>query len=244
MPPSACTNFPTCLRTAPVNAPFSCPNSSDSISSSGIAAQLTRMNGVAGPRRQVVDAARDQLLAGARLADHQHRRPRRRDAGDPLAQRQHLGGVAEQRRLLVAALELAVLLGQPAAAHGVPHRQEQRGALGRLVEEGVRPGLQALRRGELVAVPGQDDDRHVDAAAAQVVEQPEPVHAGHLDVEQHGVRRLAVDAVERGEGVGRLADLEPRAGQDRHAPPCRLAASSSTIRTRPALSIRGSLPQP
>ena len=41
MPRSACSNLPTCFSVAPVNDPFSCPNSSDSISSSGIAAQLT-----------------------------------------------------------------------------------------------------------------------------------------------------------------------------------------------------------
>jgi hypothetical protein len=53
--------------TAPVNAPFTWPNSSLSISSSGIAAQLTSTNG---PLRaaQRVDGARDQLLAGAVLA--------------------------------------------------------------------------------------------------------------------------------------------------------------------------------
>src|SRR6266446_6514181 len=41
VPRSACSNLPTCFSVAPVNDPFSCPNSSDSISSSGIAAQLT-----------------------------------------------------------------------------------------------------------------------------------------------------------------------------------------------------------
>ena len=41
MPRSACSNLPTCFSVAPVNEPFSWPNSSDSISSSGIAAQFT-----------------------------------------------------------------------------------------------------------------------------------------------------------------------------------------------------------
>ena len=44
MPRSACSNLPTCFSVAPVNDPFSWPNSSDSISSSGIAAQLTCTN--------------------------------------------------------------------------------------------------------------------------------------------------------------------------------------------------------
>ena len=44
MPRSACSNFPVCFSVAPVNDPFSCPNSSDSISSSGMAAQFTCTN--------------------------------------------------------------------------------------------------------------------------------------------------------------------------------------------------------
>ena len=47
MPPSASSNFPRRRASAPVKAPFSWPNSSDSISSSGIAAQLTSTNGPA-----------------------------------------------------------------------------------------------------------------------------------------------------------------------------------------------------
>ena len=41
VPRSACSNLPICFSVAPVNEPFSWPNSSISISSSGIAAQLT-----------------------------------------------------------------------------------------------------------------------------------------------------------------------------------------------------------
>ena len=45
VPLSACSNLPICRSVAPVNEPFSWPNSSDSISSSGMAAQLTCTNG-------------------------------------------------------------------------------------------------------------------------------------------------------------------------------------------------------
>ena len=41
VPPSACSNFPVFFSVAPVKAPFSWPKSSDSMSSSGMAAQLT-----------------------------------------------------------------------------------------------------------------------------------------------------------------------------------------------------------
>src|SRR5262247_229686 len=45
VPPSANSNRPTCRPVAPVNAPFSCPNSSLSINSPGNAEQFTFTNG-------------------------------------------------------------------------------------------------------------------------------------------------------------------------------------------------------
>ena len=47
VPPSACSHFPLRSSTAPVNEPFTCPKSSLSISSSGIAAPFTSTNGPA-----------------------------------------------------------------------------------------------------------------------------------------------------------------------------------------------------
>jgi hypothetical protein len=41
VPPAASSNLPGRRSVAPVNDPFSCPNSSDSMSVSGMAAQLT-----------------------------------------------------------------------------------------------------------------------------------------------------------------------------------------------------------
>ena len=58
---------------APVNAPFSWPNSSLSTSSRGSAAQLTLTSGRSRRALCVVDRARHQLLAGAGLARDQHR---------------------------------------------------------------------------------------------------------------------------------------------------------------------------
>ena len=45
VPPLACSNRPAERLLAPVNAPFSCPNNSDSISSRGIAAMLMATKG-------------------------------------------------------------------------------------------------------------------------------------------------------------------------------------------------------
>ena len=46
MPPSAAAKRPILLATAPVNDPFTWPNSSDSIRPSGIAPQFTDTNGL------------------------------------------------------------------------------------------------------------------------------------------------------------------------------------------------------
>ncbi len=58
MPRCASSNFPSFRDTAPVNAPFSCPNSSDSISVSEIAATFTGTNGSSrrGPCRWIARA--------------------------------------------------------------------------------------------------------------------------------------------------------------------------------------------
>ena len=61
-------------RSAPVKAPRSWPNSSLSISSSGMAAQLTATNGPRGALAAQVDGLGDQLLARAALARDQHPR--------------------------------------------------------------------------------------------------------------------------------------------------------------------------
>jgi hypothetical protein len=203
------------LRTAPVKAPRSWPNSSDSISSSGMAAQLTRMNGRVAARgdRWWMRRATSRRF---RLADDQHGDARRGGLGDPLAQLGHRRRVAEQRRrLLDVGTQPAVFLGEAAPLGGVLHHEQQRGALGRLVEEVVGAGFEAPRRRELVAVPGQHDHRHVEAALPQVGQQREAVHARHLDVEEDDVRRLPVDTVERRERVARLGDLEPLSAQGR-----------------------------
>ena len=72
MPPSASSNLPRRSAAAPVNAPFSWPNSSLSISSVGMAAQFTLTNGPRGERALAMDVRRQQLLAGSRFARQQH----------------------------------------------------------------------------------------------------------------------------------------------------------------------------
>ncbi len=62
MPPEASSNLPSCWRIAPVNAPFSWPNSVLSTSSLGIAARFTATNGaLARPASRWISRASSSL---------------------------------------------------------------------------------------------------------------------------------------------------------------------------------------
>ena len=87
VPLSASSKRPSLRLMAPVNAPFSWPNSSDSSSVSVSAPQFTFTNGPAGPLGTGVDGPRHQLLAGARFAVDVHRRVGGRDLLDGLEHR-------------------------------------------------------------------------------------------------------------------------------------------------------------
>ena len=71
MPPSASSNAPARARSAPVNAPFSWPNSSLSSRFAGTAPQSTTTNGPAA-RGSPGGSPRQRVLAGAGLALDQH----------------------------------------------------------------------------------------------------------------------------------------------------------------------------
>ena len=115
MPPSASSNLPRRSATAPVNAPRTWPNSSLSISSSGIAAQFTSTNGRRAARLDRVDRPRDQFLAGAVLAVDQHAAVGRRRHRHLLAQLAHRVALAHHRlRAIDARAQRAILGLEPA----------------------------------------------------------------------------------------------------------------------------------
>ena len=74
----ASANLPLFVPVASVNAPLTWPKSSDSSSVSGMAAQLTLMNGMLALRAAMVHGASHQFLAGAGFAGDQHRAAGRR----------------------------------------------------------------------------------------------------------------------------------------------------------------------
>ncbi len=75
VPPLACSKQPRRICVAPLNAPRSCPNSSDSCSDSGIPAQLMATKRAAPALPTGVNRARDQLFSSAALARDTHPRP-------------------------------------------------------------------------------------------------------------------------------------------------------------------------
>ena len=190
MPPSATSNLPRRSATAPVNAPRTWPNSSLSISSSGIAAQLTSTNGAGAPAAERVDRARDQLLAGAVLAVDQHAAVGRRGHRDLLAQLPHRVALADHRlRAIDARAQRAVLRLEPALPqrvaddeHGLLERQ-------RLLDEVERAHLDRAHRRLDVAVAGDQHDLRVDLPLAQPRQRRQAVHAGQPDVEHDQVER-------------------------------------------------------
>ena len=167
MPPSACSKRPRRCASAPVNAPFSWPNSSDSSRSAGIADGVERDEGLAGARAVLVQRARDQLLAGAGLAGDQHRDARARQAADGAEHLLHGRRPAEQLR---DARRAAPRRRRRAAAplRGAPHQRHRLvdvEGLGQILE---RAALVGRHRAAQIRVRGHDDDRQRRARVADL----------------------------------------------------------------------------
>ena len=94
-PPSAISKRPLRIATAPVNEPFSWPNSSLSTMFSGSAAQLNLMNGPSAVEAVIVEGVGDKLLADAAFAEDQHGRLRARHLVDELVDLLHRLGIAD-----------------------------------------------------------------------------------------------------------------------------------------------------
>ena len=205
VPPSASSNLPTRSAKAPVNEPFTWPNSSDSISSAGMAAQLTSTKARARARREPVHRPRHQLLPRAVLPGDQQPGRRRRHLLDPL---DHLPDRGRGSHDLVVPLhdrlERAHLPLQHDVAQRVLERQQDAVRVERLLEEVVGAELGRLDRGGDGPVAGDHHDQGLRVGLAQLRQDRQPVHPRHLHVEQDEVR------LELGEGVQRLG---PGAGQ-------------------------------
>ena len=122
MPPSAISILPLRRYCAPVKAPFSWPNSSLSSRLSGRAPQLTATIGEVPPLAVGVNRAGDDLLAGAALAQDQHRGVGLGHVLDQLQHLPHRRAVADDlvdgHQLVDRLAELRVLLAEPPLLQG------------------------------------------------------------------------------------------------------------------------------
>ena len=174
------SNLPGFCWIAPVNAPRSKPNSSDSSSSVGSAAQFTFTNGLSRRERASVDRAGDELLAGAALAADQHGDVGVRDALDQLADLGHALAVAEEHRYFDCCCEL--LAQRRDLARELPLLERAARAASR-----VRAPRTACRRSRSrrassparrwsCALAGDDDDGHVAIDLLERRQRGEAVH--------------------------------------------------------------------
>ena len=120
------SNLPGLCWIAPVNAPRSKPNSSDSSSSVGSAAQFTLTNGLSRRSDEAAERPRDQLLAGAALAADQDGDVGVGDALDQVPDLGHPLAVAEEHRVFRLRLQLVAQRRDLAAQLTLPQRVGQR----------------------------------------------------------------------------------------------------------------------
>jgi hypothetical protein len=187
----------------------------------GNGAEIDRDQHLVGAARAAVELARDQLLAGAVLAQDQHVRLRRRGALDQRIDAGDGRRAAEQRRLAARGRRghgrRALALGR----HGRARIAQRRGGAHRREQALVRPGLgnevgrAALHRldRDLDAAMGGDHHHHRFRVALQDLAEPVEAlgrigrAAAEIGVEQDDVDRPRVHRGER--RVRRLERLDP-----------------------------------
>ena len=209
VPPSACSNLPARSANAPVNDPFMWPNSSLSISSDGIAAQLTSTN--ASSRRG--DASCSARATSSLPVPFSPVISTRAAVGPTLAdQLPHVlerGTPAHHRIAALGDLPQAgVLADELGVRQRVPHGHQQPVGIERLLEEVERAALGRLDRGGDGAVPGDHDDLRAGVEIAKPGQRLQAVEPGHLHVEKDEVgTELGVDRDRLAAGR-RHADLQ------------------------------------
>ena len=168
--------------------------------------------------RQAVDCARDQLLAGSRLAGDQDRghaagHPRHgvEDRAQPWVAGHQLGERVDDRQPLLEARGLARRL---ALFPRAPHEDVDLGHAVRLGEivEGAEPhGADGcLHR----SVAGDDDDLWRRRLVAHQAQHLESVAPRHHDIEERDVKRFAAKDVERGVAVAHDRHVVSARGQE------------------------------
>ena len=136
------------------------------------------------PLAPVVDRLREQFLAGAGLARHQHAHVGRGHGACLVEQRMHEGIAGDHGA--VGLIHRQLRAGQ----QGTPDLLEQCAGLVGLGEEAEHALARRLNRLGDGAVRGEDDDREQRGFASHRLEQREPVHATHAQVGDEQLRSL------------------------------------------------------
>ncbi|MFT3765076.1 MAG: hypothetical protein QM820_06115 [Minicystis sp.] len=159
--------------------------------------------------RAADDRVRDALLAGAALARDQHGDVAARGARDQHGELRHRRRAqhhrARQRQL---AREALVLEAEPHVLGGPRHHREHvgdRAGLAQVVEHAQPERLDDVL---LRPVRGDEHDARRARRLAQAAQEAEPVEARHAQIGDHQVVAARGDALERGEAVRGLVDLE------------------------------------
>ena len=198
MPPFACSILPSVVLTAPVKAPFSCPNSSLSSRFSGIAAQLMATKLPFRAIARLVQPAGEQFLAGPARAQQHDRNVGVRDPLDRAGDTDHLGRRGDQPAEHAIALarlvrKRPVLRLDPVQVERAPHDQAELLDIDRLLVEVV---------GARAAIAWSALSRAPWPVATITLVSGLSAH----DLVEHG------EAFARAVGIGRQAEVERHDG--------------------------------
>ena len=198
VPPCAAWKSPLCVRSAPVNAPLTWPNSSRLEQVLGHRAAVDRDERLVLARARSVDRSRQQLLAGARLARDQHARV----------------GVRDHARLLQASFHGRAArddLGAP-LVRALRHAGHFHGALDVLEQLLLVDGLREKAEGAALSRfdgignrPVRRQQQHAEPRplALDLLQQLDTVHVVHAQIRDD---EIGPEPRQRRERFGRALD--------------------------------------
>ena len=225
VPPLAAWKRPCRVATAPVKAPRTWPNSSDSSRFSGMAPQLMAMNGPLARSDAAVDLPGQHLLAGAGLAADEHRdvgAGHLLDAPEDLAHPRARADELAEARFLELLAQLGALEAQLVQEQRVADDQRRlRGEDGQQLEAAL---LEAV--GDAVVADVEQ------AEQVALLEQRRAHDAAELEVD-HALALAELQVVQRVVDDQRLLVLE-HLGDDRIA---HAALGVLELQRRPALDV-------
>ena len=201
VPRFAETRRPVRGLSAPVNAPRTCPNSSDSASASGIAAMLTTTNGAGPAMARAVDHPRDDLLAGAGLAADEHARLGARDLIHALEDLLHRRVLADDGD--AGSLTRAPARGRLGAGELAHHRVLEDRDVERFRDHVGGAHAQRFDGVGDGALLAEHDRRDRRAARARLLQDRDPVGAGQMHIRHAELERAGAQERDR---VGAVVD--------------------------------------